>query len=173
MKSEGRLSPADAETPKVITVRDGFTLAVAQGDIAKPRFLEFDPDGTLYVSLPGEGKIKSCRDSDGDGYYETVADFVTDRRTAHAMQWHDGWLWFTQTDAVLRARDTDDDGKADETQTILSDLPGGGGHWWRSLLIHDGRLYTSVGDSGNITASDGERQRIFSFAVDGSDKQLF
>lgn len=167
-----------AAAPQVnpqITVRDGFTLSVAQGDLRRPRFLEFDPAGTLYVSLPDQGKIVACRDTDGDGYFETTADFVTGRRTAHAMQWHDGRLWFTQTDAVLRARDTDGDGKADETETVIpdSELTGGTGHWWRSLLVLDGRIYTSVGDRGNISIPEEGRQKIFSFALDGSDRKLF
>ena len=42
---------------------------------------------------------------------------------------------------------------ADKRETVLPEgsLPNGGGHHWRPLLIHNGRLWTSIGDPGNIT----------------------
>ncbi|MHC4266668.1 MAG: PQQ-dependent sugar dehydrogenase, partial [Planctomycetota bacterium] len=159
-----------------IEVREGFELTVAQADIQVPRFMEIGPDGTLYVSLPHQGQIKACMDKDGDGYYESVNTFVSNHRTAHCMFFHDGWLWFTETGAIFKARDIDGDGKADEEETVIQKgkIPGGGGHWWRSILIHKGRIYTSIGDSGNISDErETERQKIWSFKLDGSDKKLF
>jgi glucose/arabinose dehydrogenase len=52
----------------------------------------------------------------------------------------------------------------------------GGGHRWRALLIHKGRIYTSIGDQTNATdepVEAGERKKIWTFALDGSDKRLF
>ncbi|MCF8335745.1 MAG: hypothetical protein K9H65_03995 [Bacteroidales bacterium] len=109
------------KTDQEIWVREGFKLEIVQNDIEKPRFLQFDDKGTLYVSLPDAGKIKSCKDQDGDGYYETVTDFVTGHSTAHGMDWKNGWLWFTETGAIFKARDTDGDGKADEKVTVISE----------------------------------------------------
>ncbi|MHC4292945.1 MAG: PQQ-dependent sugar dehydrogenase [Planctomycetota bacterium] len=159
-----------------IEVREGFELTIAQADIQVPRFMEIGPDGTLYVSRPHQGQIKTCTDKDGDGYYETVNTFVSNHRTAHCMFFHDGWLWFTETGAIFKARDIDGDGQADEEVTVIEKgrIPTGGGHWWRSILIHKGRIYTSIGDSGNISDErDTERQKIWSFKLDGSDKKLF
>ena len=159
-----------------IRVREGYRLTVVQDSIKNPRFLKLGPDGTLYVSLPGNGEIKACQDEDGDGYYEKVATFVKGHPTVHGMTWHDGWLWFTETGAIFRARDLDGDGISDEKETMIPDgeLPKGGGHWWRSILILDDRLYTSIGCSGNITEEGmTERLKIWSFTLDGSDKRLF
>ena len=92
------------------------------------------------------------------------------------MQWYEGWLWFTESGAVFKARDTNGDGKADETITVLKEgtLPKGGGHWWRSILLSKGRLYTSIGCSGNIDdETNTERLKIWSFKLDGTDKKLF
>jgi glucose/arabinose dehydrogenase len=165
-----------AEVDSRTWVRAGFELSVAVDQIRQPRFMRLGADGTLYVSLPKKGQIKACRDKDGDGYFEMVADFVSDHESVHGMFWHDGWLWFTETGAIFKARDTDGDGQADEKETVIpkGKLPSGGGHWWRSLLIHDGRIYTSIGDSGNITDEpDSERQKIWTFNLDGGDKKLF
>jgi glucose/arabinose dehydrogenase len=164
---------ADRDVPEGVTVRKGFVLSVVQADLKNPRFCQLGPDGTLYVSLPRAGQIKACRDNDGDGYYETITTFVDNYPSAHGMDWHDGELWFTQSGAVHRAVDRDNDGAADSVTTVLDDLPRGG-HWWRSVLIHDGRLYTSIGDSGNITdETDTDRQKIWSYDLDGTDKTRF
>ncbi len=58
-----------------IRVRDGFSLSVA-AEIRGTRFMEFDPNGTLFVSQPDSRQISACRDSNGDGYYETITVFV-------------------------------------------------------------------------------------------------
>ena len=173
----GAQAPAPLPSvPAGITVRDGYELSVAQAELRGPRFLELGPDGTLYVSFPRTGEIKACRDGDGDGYYEAVTTFVDGRRLVHGLCWYEGWLWFSQSGSIHRARDTDGDGAADELVTVIAEgqVPGGGGHWWRSLLVHQGRLYTSIGDAANISdQTDTERQKIWSFDLEGGDKQLW
>jgi glucose/arabinose dehydrogenase len=169
--------------PADVWVRDGYQLSVAVEGIKMPRFLAMGPDNTLFVSVPKEGKIVACRDAEGDGTYETQTLFVSGKEPAtilQGMQWHDGWLWFAQLNSISKARDTNGDGKADEEVQVLGaeQLPTGkrGGHMWRALLIHGGRIYTSVGDQTNATdepADASERRKIWSFALDGSDKKLF
>ena len=166
----------DRRAPAGVRVRAGYELTVAESTIKNPRFMRFGPDGTLYVSLPNVGEIKACRDKDGDGYFETGATFVHGHPTVHGMFWHDGWLYFTETGAIFRAQDTDGDGKADKEEPVIpaGKLPRGGGHWWRSILIHKDRLYTSIGDSGNATdQTNTPRQKIWSYTLDGKDEQLF
>lgn len=173
--SAGAFSGFAQGVPDGVYVRDGYELTLAIDNLENARFLEVDPDGTLYVSRPKIGQIAACRDKDGDGVYETITAFVEGHPTAHGMQWHDGWLWFSITDGILKARDTDGDGVADETVEVLpkGSLPGGTGHWWRAILIHNGRLYTSVGDPGNATPEDIERKKLWTYNLDGSDKKLF
>ena len=125
----------------------------------------------------------ACRDTDGDGTYETITTFVegkTPNTILQGMQWHDGSLWYAQLNAISKARDTNGDGKADEDVAVLGaeHLPTGarGGHMWRALLIHQNRIYTHVGDQTNATdepTDASERKKIWSFALDGSDKKLF
>ncbi len=171
-----QVGPGDRTVDSRIEVREGFALSVALSGLERARFMEMSPDGTLFVSQPHIGQIKACRDTDGDGYYETVATFVDGHRTVHGLFWYDGWLWFTETGAIFKGRDTDGDGVADEQKTVIAkgQLPEGGGHWWRSILIHKGRLYTSIGCSGNITDdSKTERMKIWTFDLEGHDKKLF
>lgn len=172
-----------ASVPAGIWVRPGFELIVAVDGIKGPRFLAFAPDGALFVSVPGQGKIFRCTDADGDGVFEKATTFVQGKEPKsilQGMQWHDGWLWFAQLNSIARARDHDGDGRADEESQVLNakDIPTGkdGGHMWRALLIHKGRIYTHVGDQTNATDEPidaSERKKIWSFALDGSDKKLF
>ena len=173
---------AQQAAPAGVWVRPGFKLTVAEGSIKGPRFMEFGPDGVLFVSVPREGQIKVCRDADKDGVYESVAPFLTGRDSKNipqAMQWHDGWLWFAEVSTIAKCRDKDGDGKAEEVVTVVGEnqLPiTGGGHKWRALMIHKDRIYTTIGDQNNATdepVETGERKKIWTYAMDGSDKKLF
>ncbi|GJM18137.1 MAG: sorbosone dehydrogenase [Phycisphaeraceae bacterium] len=159
-----------------ITVRDGFELTVAAKIDGRARFMAVADDGTLYVTDPDAGIIRALRDENADGGYERQDIFLEGLPRVHGIAFHDGWVWFTQTGSIHRARDVDSDGDADDRRTILAEgtIPAGAGHWWRSICIHGGRLYTSIGDSGNITdEADSERQKIWSFDLRGGDKTLF
>jgi glucose/arabinose dehydrogenase len=157
-------------------VRPGYRVTLAADKLPEARFMEFDDKGTLYLSQPGAGSITTLTEKNGS--YEIKGKFITGKKTVHGMCWHDGWLYFTQTGAIHRGRDTNGDGVADEVETIIPEdsLPRGGGHWWRSILVTDDAIYTSIGDSTNLTdesASAPERQKIWKFDLKGENKKLF
>ncbi|MCX6229465.1 MAG: PQQ-dependent sugar dehydrogenase [Bacteroidia bacterium] len=159
-----------------IKVRDGYKLTVVENTLKNPRFMVLDDQETLYVSNPDDGEIKTLKDLNKDGYYETVKTFVTNYPSVHGMYFYDGWLYFAQSGAIFRAMDTDHDGVADKTETVIpkGELPEGGGHWWRPILIHNNRLYTAIGCSSNIAVDEGtDRQKIWSYDLTGKDKKLF
>ena len=168
--------------PEGVWVRPGFRLTVAEGTIKSPRFLLTGPEGTLFVSVPKAGTIKRLQDQDGDGYFETATTYVegfSARQILQGMAWRDGWLWYATVQGIYRSRDTNGDGQQDEVVQVLDadQLPvKGGGHRWRALLLHKDRIYTHVGDpenAGDQPINEGERKKIWSFALDGSDKKLF
>lgn len=168
-------APADKSVPAGVWVRPGYKLTVAAVLEDKPRFLCFGPDGTLFVSHPGVGSISILRGLDGNGFYQQVGDFITDMDKVQAMQWVDGELWFARSGSIYKTK-PGADGKAADIQTIIPEgqLPKDGGHWWRSLLIYKGRLYTSIGDPENLsdqTATD--REKIWTYDLKGGDKKLF
>ncbi len=158
--------------PDGFIVREGFQVAVAIPSLTGARFMEFDDKGTLYISRP-QGDITTFKAKE-DGTYEKLGVFTTGKPSTHGLCFHDGWMWFTTSGAVFKARDTNGDGVADETIELTHDLPKGGGHWWRSLLVTDDAFYTSIGCSGNITDdSSTDRLKIWKFALDGKTKSLF
>ena len=161
-------------------VRPGYKVTVAVDAQPEARFLELDDRGTLYMSEPGAGKIVAFTDPDGDGVYDKRTDFIADKPTAHGMHFAadptGGWLWFTTSGGVYKARDTNGDGKADETVAVLENLPEGGGHWFRSICVDGDHFFTSIGDSTNASPEESEttdRQKIWRYNLDGSNKTLF
>ena len=171
-----------AEVPEGVWVRSGYELSVAVDTIQTPRFLAFGSNGDLFVSVPNKGKIHLCKDAGPDGRFKNVTPFIEGKKPAsvlQGMQYHDGWLWFAQVNSISKARITKEGKAEDEVQVISPEqLPIGkeGGHMWRALLIHNGRIYTHLGDSSNATDEPieaSERRKIWTFALDGSDKKLF
>lgn len=157
-------------------VRPGYKVTVAVPDLPAARFLCFDDKGTLFVSRPDRGDIVAFKDLDKDGVYQNQTQFITGKPFVQAMCFKNGWLWFATTGSIHKARDTKGAGKADEVVDVIpaGKLPAGSGHWWRSLLITDDTIYTSIGDSGNASdLADTEREKIWKFNLDGSNKRLF
>src|SRR5690606_15480873 len=76
--------------PEGFVVRPGYKVTLVAEDLEEARFVEFGGDGELYVSMPRQGKIQSLRDGDGDGSFETRADFVVDQSNCHTMRFHEG-----------------------------------------------------------------------------------
>lgn len=174
-------SAADAPTGSVgpgvpaFTVRPGYRVTLAANQLGEARFIEFDNKGNLYLSQPGRGTILTLKDK-GDGTYQTLGKFITGKPTVHGMQWHDGWLWFTQSGSIYKGRDTNGDGVADEVVTVIPDgqLPSGGGHWWRSILVTNDSIYTSIGDDQNLSDHTGDdREKIWRYDLNGGNKRLF
>ncbi len=155
-------------------VRPGYRVDLVAEVDGEARFLEMDDKGTLYVSQPGARRIVAFR-KNGEKY-EPLATFVENYPRVHGMCFHKGWLWFSQSGSIHKARDTNGDGKADEIVDVIpqGQLPEGGGHWWRSLLVSDDAIYTSIGDASNASdQTSTERQKVWRFNVDGTGKKLW
>lgn len=160
-------------------VRPGYKVTLAAENIGNDvRFIEFDRAGRIYLSQPGLSKIIQLQDKDGDGVFETKADFITDKNAVHGLHFVSGsdgdWLWFGRDGGIEKVK-INADGTHDEPVTVVDDLPRGGGHWWRSICVGADGFYTSIGDSGNINDEyqNSDRQKIWKFTLDGTSKKLW
>lgn len=163
-------------------VRPGYRVTRALPDKQlkhEARFLEFSDDGkTLFVSFRDPGYILALRDADADGVFKTSSTFVKDRRSVQGMDFHDGWLYFSQASegSVSRARDTNADGVADDVEVVLppNSVPKGGGHPFEGLLVTDTTIYLTCSDPTNMTPElDSPRKTIYAFDIDGKNKRVF
>lgn len=143
------------------------------------RFMQFSGDGkTLYLSQRRDGSILAFRDPDETGLYKTVTTFVKDKKTAQGMHWHDGWLYYQvpAEGSLYRAHDTNNDGAADDVETILppGTLPKPGNHPYNAVLVTGKEIYVSASDPKNMTEElDSDTKKIYVFDMDGKNKRVF
>ncbi|ORJ63607.1 PQQ-dependent sugar dehydrogenase [Geothermobacter hydrogeniphilus] len=160
----------------------GTRITVFAAGLQKPRFLKFNRQGVLFVSLPGEGRVLALPDKDGDGRADRSVVFADGLNRPHGLDFYLGALFVAETGKVVSLRDLDGDLRADQKNIVSSDLPAGGGHWTRSLLADGhGSLYVSVGSDCNACLEEdprratvlkipatGGRGRIFAFGLRNS-----
>jgi glucose/arabinose dehydrogenase len=106
---------------------------------------------------PSPDKIVLLRDTDGDGRADRTFDFRTaDMQSPSGMAYGGGRLYIANHDAVLAWSFTPGPATLEGKPRRIMNLPGGGDHWMRSLLLSpDGeKLYVAVGSATNI-ADDG------------------
>lgn len=163
-------------TAPAFWVRPGYKVTLLTDKLGNARFLCFDDRGTLYMSRP----VAANNRSDvltlelKKGKYAIKNTFLDGLEQAQGLCFHGGWMYVSLSKGIIRARDTNGDGKADDIETILKNLAGGSGHWWRSLLVTDDAIYTSVGDPSNISdQTDTDREKIFKYSLDGKKRELW
>jgi glucose/arabinose dehydrogenase len=166
----------DMAAPEIasMTVREGWEVVAATPVITGARFLEMSPDGTLFISRPAAGQVVACKDTDRDGVFDRYTNFAEDHPNVHGLCWSEGALYFADGQGIYRGTDADGDGVAEEITIVVSELIGGGMHWWRSLLVTPEYIYTGIGDSQNISEeTDSDRQKIWRYSLSGAEKTLF
>jgi glucose/arabinose dehydrogenase len=111
---------------------------------------------------PSPNKLVLLRDANRDGVAEQRFEMGNAAlNSPYGMVFRDGRLIVANTDAVLSfpyaLGQTTLDGKPEK----LMDLPGGGNHWARNLLLSpDGNLlYIAVGSASNIAEGGIEREK--------------
>lgn len=137
--------------------------------------MAFSPDGVLYTSIPQKGQVVALPDTNHDGVADSV-QVVTDGLTRpHGLTFHDNALWVADTDAVIRLTEPDAQGKYQQRQTVVGDLPANGQHWTRTIGFGpDGQLYVAAGSDCNVCVEkDARRAAITRYAPDGSNPQPF
>lgn len=160
------------------TVRPGYRVDLAAGDLGEARFIEFSSDGKrLYLSQPKSATILTLEDPEGDGTFEPINTFIDGKPSVHCMDFADGWLYFTQASdgSCHRARDTDNDGAADDIEVVLppGSVAAGGGHPFRGILVTDDSIFITVSDTTNATEKEDGRKAIYQFDKNGKNKRTF
>lgn len=159
-----------------VQLPDGFAISLYAPELPDARMLRFTDDGDLLVSLPASGRIVLLqRDTDGDGHPDARHDLLTGLNRPHGMDLHGGWLYVAETDAVGRIRFDAPSRRVQGTYQRIAALPGGGGHWSRSLRFGpDGRMYVTVGSSCNVCReSDPRRAAMLGFDPEGANSEIY
>lgn len=132
-------------------------------------------DGILYVSLTRQGKVVALPDHDNDNKADKTIIFLDGLNNPHGLDFYDGWFYIAEENRVIRIQDRDNDLLADRDtfEVLIDDLPTGG-HFTRSIRIHNNSLYLSIGSSCNVCNEQDERRAAISRCdLDGTDCEIF
>ncbi len=124
------LSPEHQEALSGFEIMEGMEIGLfaAEPLIADPVAMEIDEKGDIYVvEMPGypldlsfSGRIKLLRDTDHDGFPDTSILFADSLRLPTGIQkWKQGFI-VTDAPDVIYLEDTDNDGKADKREVLLT-----------------------------------------------------
>ena len=186
-------------TDRQLMVPPGFAVNVfAAGEpLEGPRFMAFDPRNVLHVAnmkagggseftppvnsaLPPaveqmRGQVLALPDDDGDGVADEIRVVADQFWFPNSIQFFAGYLYVADMHQVVRLRDVDGDGRYEEREVVVPDLPIGH-HRTRSIEFDRQRkkLYLSIGSSCDLCReSDPRRATIMEFDPDGSNGRIY
>ena len=148
------------EHPRVLYTMPGGDVLVTltrapQGEVSGGWLTNFVA-GLLFSRAGSAGEspdqLVLLRDADADGVAEERHVLRDDLSSPSGIAWRDGQLYIANHDAILRfAYEEGADVVAGEAEKLM-DLPPGGNHWMRNLILsEDGeKLYVAVGSASNI-----------------------
>lgn len=141
-----------------VEVPPGFEVNLFASGLNGPRFMHFGPDGALYIADRGNDRVVALRDADGDGTADRQRVFAENLDSPHSVVFHQGAWYVGIPSGVIRLEDTDDDGIADQRQTVINDYPTDGHNTRTVAFLPDGRMVVSVGSSCNVCIEDDPRR---------------
>jgi glucose/arabinose dehydrogenase len=154
--------PGQNSTDLPLKIPDGYSISIYAKGLENPRDLVLDPEGKLLISVPSEGKVVAIV----GGGVETVAGGLN---RPHGLAFSGNKLFVAETNQVAVFDYDKNLNKALNKKKII-DLPGGGRHFTRSLLVKDNKLYVSIGSSCDTCVENDERlAAIWVSNLDGSD----
>jgi putative membrane-bound dehydrogenase-like protein len=170
------LSAAEALASFVVEPGYRVDLVASEPLVQSPVAIAFDERGRLYVvenrgypdpldgerTAPPQGVIALLTDSDGDGGYDTRADFATGLTYPNGVTPWDGGVFVTMAPDLLYLKDTNGDGVADERRVVLTGFNANRTAQIRfshPTLGPDGWIYLTSGLNGGRVTSTAHPER--------------
>jgi glucose/arabinose dehydrogenase len=158
----------------------GFTISIFAKGLGSPRVLAQDPGGTLIASIPAQGRVVALPDKSKDGVADAVVTVAQDLNRPHGMVFRQeggkNKLYIAEVEQVAVYDYDEKNFKATNKRKIL-DLPPGGRHWTRTMVLlppPDNRLLISVGSScDTCVEKDWRYAKVLSANADGSNFKVF
>ncbi|OGP14985.1 MAG: hypothetical protein A2052_04725 [Deltaproteobacteria bacterium GWA2_54_12] len=161
------------EAKRELKALPGVKVSVFASGMIGARFMAENSAGVLFLSVPSDGTVLALPDRDKDGTADEVVVYARGLKRPHGLAFRDSELLVAEAGSVSALRDDDNDLKADSKKVITSDVPSGGGHWTRTVVIGpDNAIYVAAGSSCNACVEeDARRAGVTRFA--DSKAELF
>lgn len=151
----------------------GLKVSVYAAGVPGARFMAIRDDGVIFLSSPSEGNVLALPDRDGDGVADEVVIFARNLKRPHGLAFRDGTLVVAETGSIIALEETKGNLKADVKRILSQDVPAGGGHWTRTVVVGpDGALYLSAGSSCNACL-EADRRRAAVLRFTDSKAEIF
>lgn len=162
---------AEAISPKLPPT---FKTEVYASGLSGPRFLTFGPDGVLYVTERGSGRITALPMDPATNKAARHITVASGLQSPNSLAFAGNMLYVGEVSRVTRMT-VDASMHGSNQQRIITDLPSGGNHITRTVLIGpDGNLYVSIGSSCNVCdETDPHRASVWVYRPDGSGGHLY
>jgi glucose/arabinose dehydrogenase len=156
-----------------LQVAGGFAINVYAQNLEQPRMLATDA-GRVYVTRPMQGDVLRLDDADDDGVAESTAVAASGLANVHGIAFSGTNVFLATVQQVLRGT-VNGAGTFEALSVIVDDLPDGGQHPYRTLVVGpDSRLYISIGSDCDACAeTNPEHATIVRTGLDGSDRAVF
>lgn len=174
--------PADA-WPKALP---GFKVELYADGLNQPREIKTAPNGDFFVAESKTGQVLAFRGMTPDGKMQQKEVFASGLRQNFGIAFYPPgnnpqYVYVGNTNSVVRFPYHSGDLKATgPAETIISELPAGGGHWTRDLAFSpDGsKLFVSVGSASNVDDPDTHprehhRANILQYTPDGKFVKIY
>lgn len=165
---------------------EGFKVELYASGLDTPREIRTAPNGDMFVAESYKGEVHVFRGITNDGKPEQHSVFAGGFKNNFGIAWYPlgdnpQWIYIANTNSVIRFPYHNGDLKASgPAQTVISSIPGGGGHWTRDLAFSpDGKyLFVSVGSASNINDPDTHpaehhRANILQFTPEGKFLKVY
>lgn len=156
-----------------VALQPGFEINVFAADLTNPRMLAVAEDGTVYVTERSAGDVVMLRDDDEDGEAD-LRRVVANRPDMHGIAIDGNTMFLVTVNDIYRTTIQEDGGLA-PLERIVDDLPEGGQHPNRTIVVGpDGKLYVSVGSTCNACGeTNPENATILQVEPEGSYRTIF
>ena len=168
--ARGRVTALDGK----LRVPPGFKVAYYAPDVPGARFMAVGPDGALYVSQPGKGRIVRLPDDNHDGIADSMVVVTNGLNQPHGLAFHKGFLYVANTDGVVRVS-LGANGVATGKPLYVNHYEPNGSHWTRTVIFGaDSAMYVAIGSTCNLCVERSpERATVLRFNEDGSGMRVF
>lgn len=166
--------PLSNDTPSPFKIPAGYKMDIyadLKNDL--PRVIEFDDRGNMVVSITSKGKIVALTDRDFDLKVEDKIDLLTNLNKPHGIALDGNYIYVAESDGVSRYLYNSNKLTVGDKELLFT-LPSGGRHFTRTIKIHDGKLYTSVGSSCDVCLEENTfRSSILVSELNGGNLRVF